>query len=217
MKAGPIFAMIGLVVVGIALVLQPTLSRGQSDHVVKIGAMEIGVEQVEGGVRFTEPASLAELGVVTADEYVAQLRIQKEAWNARPAFERTLLGFFNITSWTNFAWVAVGLLGQVAFFGRMFIQWVVSEKSRKSQVPELFWWFSFIGGLCLFTYFVWRTDVVGVLGQSTGVVVYARNLRLIKKEKRRERRRAAEAEQVDDLPPDDAGPEVRVVAEGARV
>jgi len=91
----------------------------------------------------------------------------------------------------------VGLIGQGAFFGRMFIQWVVSEKSRKSQVPEVFWWLSFVGGLCLFMYFVWRVDVVGVLGQSTGVVIYARNLKLIRKERKREARRTAENAGVD--------------------
>ncbi|HCT44595.1 MAG TPA: hypothetical protein DF699_05235 [Phycisphaerales bacterium] len=67
----------------------------------------------------------------------------------------------------------------------MFVQWIISERSRISTVPEIFWWFSFIGGVCLFTYFVWRVDIVGVLGQSTGIVIYARNLKLIHKEKQR--------------------------------
>jgi lipid-A-disaccharide synthase-like uncharacterized protein len=54
-------------------------------------------------------------------------------------------------------------------------------------VPEIFWWFSFAGGLFLFVYFVWRKDIVGVLGQATGVVIYARNLRLIYKQHARAR------------------------------
>ena len=37
------------------------------------------------------------------------------------------------------------------------------------------------GGLGLFTYFVWRVDLVCGLVLSTSVVVYARNLRLIHK------------------------------------
>ena len=76
-------------------------------------------------------------------------------------------------------------LGQCAFFGRMMVQWVVSEKKRESVVPSAFWWMSLIGGVCLFSYFVWRVDFIGVLGQSTGVVIYARNIRLIHKQKRR--------------------------------
>ncbi|MBK7404042.1 MAG: lipid-A-disaccharide synthase N-terminal domain-containing protein [Phycisphaerales bacterium] len=102
------------------------------------------------------------------------------------------MGFFNITSWFNFGWVLLGLAGQGCFFGRMFAQWVKSEKERQSVVPAIFWWLSFFGGLFLFSYFVWRVDFVGVLGQSTGIVIYARNLRLIHKQNRRLARQAAQ-------------------------
>lgn len=194
MKPGPVFAMIGLILVGMWLVLQPTLSRVQGDFAFRVGTTELVVQTTEAGdYRFVAPERLADRGVMPWSEIESVVADERAAWEARPAFERTLLGFFNISSWVNFAWVAVGLLGQVAFFGRMFIQWVVSEKSRRSQVPELFWWLSFIGGVCLFTYFVWRVDIVGVLGQSTGVVIYARNLRLIRKQRRREARAAATA------------------------
>jgi lipid-A-disaccharide synthase-like uncharacterized protein len=97
---------------------------------------------------------------------------------------------FNITSWTSLIWAGLGLLGQAAFFGRMFIQWIASERKSQSVVPSAFWWFSLIGGILLFTYFVWRQDFVGVLGQSTGIVIYARNLKLIAKQQRREREAA---------------------------
>jgi lipid-A-disaccharide synthase-like uncharacterized protein len=53
-------------------------------------------------------------------------------------------------------------------------------------ITPSFWWFSLLGGVCLFAYFVWRQDAVGVIGQSSGIVIYARNLRLIAKQKRRE-------------------------------
>jgi lipid-A-disaccharide synthase-like uncharacterized protein len=78
----------------------------------------------------------------------------------------------------------------------MLIQWVISEKQRASVIPPLFWWLSFFGGVALFSYFVWRKDVVGVLGQSTGVVIYARNLRLIHKQNRRAQR-AMESQKPD--------------------
>lgn len=38
----------------------------------------------------------------------------------------------------------------------------------------------------LFAYFAWRRDIIGILGQTTGIVIYARNLRLITKEARRQ-------------------------------
>lgn len=211
MKPGPVIAMIALIFVGMWLVLQPALKRDSYEISIRIGGEEllatqhtVGRDIIEDGqlesserfvkYRFVAPAALAELGLVSSDEFDRIVFDRIAAWQARPALERTLLGFFNISSWTNFAWVGVGLLGQIAFFGRMMVQWVISEKSRKSQVPEMFWWLSLIGGVFLFTYFVWRVDVVGVLGQSTGVVIYARNLRLIHKDRKREARRAGLAQ-----------------------
>lgn len=87
--------------------------------------------------------------------------------------------FLNITSPVGMAWVGLGLLGQVLFAGRMLVQWITSERERRSVVPVAFWWMSLAGAALLIVYFVWRKDVVGVLGQSTGIFVYARNLRLI--------------------------------------
>lgn len=195
MKAGPVLAMVALIGVGLWLVLQPTLSREKADYQIRIGSVELLVKVGDDGrYEFVSPASLADRGPMSREEFDGAINAQRTLWNERPAFERTLMGFFNITSWKNFAWVAVGLLGQGAFFGRMFIQWIVSEKSRRSEVPEMFWWLSFAGGVCLFTYFVWRVDVVGVLGQSSGVVIYARNIRLIYKQRRREQRLAASAD-----------------------
>ncbi|TVQ81254.1 MAG: lipid A biosynthesis protein [Phycisphaeraceae bacterium] len=98
---------------------------------------------------------------------------------------------FNITTWGSLVWIGVGLGGQIAFFGRMAIQWVISERERRSVVPPLFWYLSLVGGIALFLYFAWRQDVVGVLGQTTGVVIYARNIRLIAKQRRRDARRLA--------------------------
>src|SRR5690606_17527240 len=76
-------------------------------------------------------------------------------------------------------WVSVGLLGQLLFTFRMVLQWLASEKEHKSVVPVGFWWGSLLGGLMLLTYFIWRKDIVGIIGQSTGAFIYARNLWLI--------------------------------------
>lgn len=87
--------------------------------------------------------------------------------------------FLNITSPMGMIWVGVGLLGQVLFTGRMVVQWLASEKQHQSVVPSSFWWMSLIGATMLLVYFVWRKDVVGVLGQSAGWFIYVRNLWLI--------------------------------------
>ena len=61
----------------------------------------------------------------------------------------------------------------------MLVQWLASERNRRSVVPVGFWWMSLGGATLLLVYFVWRKDVVGVLGQATGWLIYVRNLSLI--------------------------------------
>ncbi|MBL9002030.1 MAG: lipid-A-disaccharide synthase N-terminal domain-containing protein [Phycisphaerae bacterium] len=80
----------------------------------------------------------------------------------------------------NLLWVALGLGGQAVFAGRMWVQWIASERARKSVVPAAFWYMSLGGGLLLTAYFVWRQDLVGVIGQASGVVIYVRNIRFLR-------------------------------------
>jgi lipid-A-disaccharide synthase-like uncharacterized protein len=94
--------------------------------------------------------------------------------------DRTLLyRLLNITSPAGIAWVALGLTGQVLFTGRMLLQWLTSERAGRSVVPVGFWWMSLGGASMLLVYFVWRRDIVGILGQSAGWLIYSRNLWLI--------------------------------------
>ena len=90
-----------------------------------------------------------------------------------------LFTMLNISSPIGIAWVVLGLVGQVLFTGRMVVQWLVSEKAGRSMVPVSFWWMSLTGATMLLVYFLWRRDVVGMLGQGTGWLIYARNLWLI--------------------------------------
>lgn len=90
--------------------------------------------------------------------------------------------FLNITSPVGLLWVGLGLLGQLLFTGRMLVQWLASERSKRSVIPVAFWWMSLIGASMLAIYFIWRRDAVGFIGQATGWVIYVRNLRLIHRE-----------------------------------
>ena len=85
------------------------------------------------------------------------------------------------------AWIAFGLAGQLLFTARFLVQWIVSEKARRSTVPVAFWWLSIGGGLILLAYAIYRADPVFILGQSMGLVVYLRNLSLIRQERRADR------------------------------
>ncbi|WP_457573006.1 lipid-A-disaccharide synthase N-terminal domain-containing protein [Desulfolithobacter sp.] len=87
---------------------------------------------------------------------------------------------------TETVWIGIGLTGQFFFTMRFIIQWIATEKSKKSVVPELFWYFSIAGSLVLLSYAIHRRDPVFILGQSMGSFIYLRNLYFIYKEKHRE-------------------------------
>lgn len=95
-----------------------------------------------------------------------------------------LPAFLHVNSLGELWWVLVGLAGQVMFSMRFLIQWISSERARASVIPVAFWWFSLAGGVILFAYALYRRDPVFVLGQSTGLVIYSRNLWLIHAAKR---------------------------------
>ena len=80
---------------------------------------------------------------------------------------------------TNNFWLAIGFLGQALFSARFVIQWLASEKQKKSIIPTAFWYFSIAGSLTLLSYALYRRDPVFVLGQSFGVFIYLRNLYFI--------------------------------------
>ncbi len=90
-----------------------------------------------------------------------------------------VMTWFHVNSQIELAWVIFGLLAQLMFTGRFIIQWLASEKARKSVVPVAFWYFSLFGGVMLLMYAIHRGDPVFILGQSLGVLIYSRNLWLI--------------------------------------
>ncbi len=76
-------------------------------------------------------------------------------------------------------WIVFGLVGQTMFFLRFLIQWIVSERKKESVIPIQFWFLSIAGSLILLVYAIQRKDPVFIIGQSTGSIIYIRNLVLI--------------------------------------
>lgn len=77
-------------------------------------------------------------------------------------------------------WLLLGFGGQALFMARFVVQWLASERRRRSVVPVAFWYFSVAGALVLLAYAMHRRDPVFAAGQGLGIVVYLRNLRLIR-------------------------------------
>lgn len=80
-------------------------------------------------------------------------------------------------------WLVVGFAGQALFMMRFVIQWIESERKKRSVIPVAFWYFSVLGGLTLLVYAIHRRDPVFIVGQFLGVFIYLRNLYLIKMER----------------------------------
>ena len=79
-------------------------------------------------------------------------------------------------------WLSIDFLGQACFSCRFLVQWLASERQKKSIIPIAFWYFSLLGGVTLLAYALYKRDPVFILGQSTGLLVYCRNLYYVKKE-----------------------------------
>lgn len=81
-------------------------------------------------------------------------------------------------------WLVVGFLGQALFSARFIVQWLSSERLKKSVIPRAFWYFSVAGGATLLAYALHRRDPVFIVGQAAGLFIYARNLQFLWRERR---------------------------------
>ena len=91
-----------------------------------------------------------------------------------------VVGYFaNLRTWEMIGWGAQGL-----FASRFLVQWVLSERAKRSYVPIVFWYLSLSGGTLMLLYALNIAAWPIVIGQLTGVLVYSRNLLLIYRERR---------------------------------
>ena len=90
-------------------------------------------------------------------------------------------------------WLLFGLFGQGLFASRFFIQLFKSEMAGRSVIPEVFWYFSLGGGFITLIYSVHlgKGGIPFMLGQFGGLFIYARNIQLVLREKKRAKQGAA--------------------------
>lgn len=188
MKLGPPLAMIVVLSISIWMVLKlqtpsAPATPGATTFELVIANRKVKVEQFrapdappgEFNYRFRNHPDIPPT-TLTHTEFESAISSLGDT-SSRPV----LLRAFNVTNYASMVWVGLGLGGQLLFSGRMFVQWLTSEKRRQSVVPPAFWYMSLGGGLLLAAYFIWRQDLIGVMGQSSGLVIYARNIRLLYK------------------------------------
>jgi lipid-A-disaccharide synthase-like uncharacterized protein len=74
-------------------------------------------------------------------------------------------------------WKIVGLVGSAIFGLRFLIQWIASERARRSVIPVGFWECSALGSILTLSYFIiYRHDSVGILQTALPLPIYLRNL-----------------------------------------
>ena len=86
-------------------------------------------------------------------------------------------------------WLVLGFGAQFMFASRFLVQWIASERAKRSIVPVSFWLLSIVGGLLLSIYAIYRKDPVFIVGQCSGLFIYSRNLFMIYRERKRENKK----------------------------
>lgn len=79
---------------------------------------------------------------------------------------------------SNWIIYSIGFLAQLLFSGRLVLQWILSEKSKKVLTPSIFWKISLFASFLLFVYGYLREDFSIMLGQGLTYFIYIRNLQL---------------------------------------
>ena len=72
-------------------------------------------------------------------------------------------------------WVLWGLAAQGFFFLRLIIQWLRSEKEKRTVIPLSFWWLGITGAAMMLVYAIARRDLVFLITSILQVVIYFRN------------------------------------------
>lgn len=78
----------------------------------------------------------------------------------------------------NWIIYSIGFLAQLLFSGRLILQWILSEKSKKVLTPSIFWKLSLLASFLLFVYGYLRDDFAIMLGQVLTYFIYIRNLQI---------------------------------------
>jgi len=79
----------------------------------------------------------------------------------------------------------VGIVGQTVFGSRFLVQWLVSEKLKRSVIPVAFWYLSVIGCLMTLVYAVYIQEPVFIIAQVGGLLIYSRNLFFVYRDRRK--------------------------------
>lgn len=113
-------------------------------------------------------STLFELQILLSNPSQGWFRVPQAPWQSHASHP------------VGMGWHLAGFVGYLLFSARFWIQWWISEKHLKSELPLLFWQASILGALFSIVYFYKIDDWVNLIGPVVGIVPYLRNLKLIK-------------------------------------
>lgn len=90
--------------------------------------------------------------------------------------ESLLDSFSQSSSDIGLGWLLFGSCSYFLFTMRYLYQSWISHKEGKSLLPLPFWYISIIAALCVQIYGIYREDIVLIVSQMGGMIVYARNI-----------------------------------------
>ena len=87
---------------------------------------------------------------------------------------------------TEAVWFLVGMVGEGVFFMRFIVQWIASERKKRTVVPTIFWHLSLLGTFMMLAYAIYIMNPVFMLAFSLNMIIYVRNLSIAKANSARE-------------------------------
>lgn len=137
--------------------------------------------------------------VITYYIYIRNMQLEHE-WYKIPKLLQNFLYFFpvliliygfnnNVVDRANLfnheyistSLMFLGVVSQILFTLRFIYQWLYSEKLKESVLPLGFWLLSLFGSLLIFVYAIFRLDPVLLAGHFSGIIIYSRNIFIMKK------------------------------------
>ena len=81
----------------------------------------------------------------------------------------------------SLVWHIIGTFGTALFASRFWIQWWQTERAKRSELGNTFWWLSIGGSVISLLYFLHIQDTISAFYYSFGLIPYARNLLLLRR------------------------------------
>jgi lipid-A-disaccharide synthase-like uncharacterized protein len=109
------------------------------------------------------------MGIIASVGLLAVLQLGLREWQVQGEKSAT-------ESQVAWAWLFVGLVGQGLFAARFILQWIMTERAKRSVVPNAFWFLSFFAALFQCAAFIQRERWIFAAGMVLTVFIYSRNI-----------------------------------------